>query len=250
VQRLLDDPGFCAQEKFDGKRMLVQKQGPKVHGINRKGLSVGLPEPVVQAAQKLDGDAILDGEAIGNVLYAFDVLELGNRNLRNQPYVIRLQVLTTLVQDLPVGIRAVHTARTESEKHRFYELLREQKKEGIVFKRLNALYVPGRPNSGGSQLKHKFYATVSAVVSKVNARRSVELRLLNCKGWVVVGNVTIPPNHSIPQVGVIVEVRYLYAFRESNSLYQPTYLGVRKDLEHHECVLSQLKFKPTQSEEG
>jgi bifunctional non-homologous end joining protein LigD len=119
-----------------------------------------------------------------------------------------------------------------------------------VFKRLDGSYLPGKPNSGGSQLKHKFYATLSAVVSKTNGtKRSVELRLLNREGWNQVGNVTIPPNFSIPQAGEIVEVRYLYAFRESNALYQPVYLGPRQDVEPHECVLSQLKYKPTGEEE-
>jgi hypothetical protein len=29
----------------------------------------------------------------------------------------------------------------------------------------------------------------------------------------------------------------------SGNLYQPVYLGVRTDVETHECVVSQLKFK-------
>ena len=112
-----------------------------------------------------------------------------------------------------------------------------------MFKRLDAPYTPGRPNSGGNQLKHKFYATCSAVVAKTNDKRSVELRLLNGKGWISVGNVTIPPNFKVPEVGQVVDVRFLYAFRESNALYQPVYLGPRQDIEQHECVLSQLKYK-------
>jgi bifunctional non-homologous end joining protein LigD len=81
------------------------------------------------------------------------------------------------------------------------------------------------------------------VVAKVNAQRSVEVRLLNGQGWVPAGNVTIPPNHKVPQVGTVVEVKYLYAIPGSGSLYQPVYLGVRTDVEKHECVVSQLKFK-------
>ena len=62
------------------------------------------------------------------------------------------------------------------------------------------------------------------------------------------GNVTIPANHNIPQVGEVVEIRYLYAHRESNVLYQPIYEGPRTDVEPHECVMSQLKFKPEDAE--
>jgi bifunctional non-homologous end joining protein LigD len=118
-----------------------------------------------------------------------------------------------------------------------------------VFKRLDAPYTPSRPNSGGNQLKHKFYATCSAVVAKINDRRSVELRLLNGQGWICVGNVTIPPNFKVPAVGEVIEARYLYAFVESNVLYQPVYLGPRKDIAQHECVLSQLKYKGIGEEE-
>jgi bifunctional non-homologous end joining protein LigD len=66
---------------------------------------------------------------------------------------------------------------------------------------------------------------------------------MNHTGWVSAGNVTIPVNHSIPEVGVVVEVRYLYAFRQSGCLYQPTYLGVRDDIAVGDCKTSQLKFK-------
>jgi len=47
----------------------------------------------------------------------------------------------------------------------------------------------------------------------------------------------------------VVEIRFLYAFRESNALYQPVYLGPRQDIQQHECVLSQLKYKPAEEEE-
>ena len=44
-------------------------------------------------------------------------------------------------------------------------------------------------------------------------------------------------------MGAVVEVRYLYAYRESLCLYQPVYLGPRDDVEPGECLVSQLKFK-------
>ena len=59
------------------------------------------------------------------------------------------------------------------------------------------------------------------------------------------GNVTIPVGAEIPAVGDIIEVRYLYAFRESGSLFQPVYIGVRDDidLELKDCCVNQLKWK-------
>jgi bifunctional non-homologous end joining protein LigD len=121
--------------------------------------------------------------------------------------------------------------------------LREEQREGIVFKRLDAPYTPGKPNSGGPQLKFKFVATLSAIVAKVNDRRSVEISLFKGRSLVSCGNVTIPANHDIPEVGAVVEVRYLYAYRDSLALHQPVYLGPRDDIDPGECLASQLKFK-------
>jgi bifunctional non-homologous end joining protein LigD len=57
-----------------------------------------------------------------------------------------------------------------------------------------------------------------------------------------VGNVTIPSKHSIPAEGVVVEIRYLYAY-SGGSLYQPVYLGMRDDVQPSPCRLNQLKIK-------
>ncbi len=238
------------QEKFDGRRVLIQKQGDQVTAINRKGLVIGLASSIGVSAQKITSSFVIDGECVGDVLYAFDLLEWAGDDLRPKPYQRRLVTLARLL-DTPgvVHIELAETTTDPANKERMFRHLQSEKREGVVLKRLDAPYAPGRPSSGGSALKHKFYATLSAVVSKLNQQRSVELRLLNCIGWVPVGNVTIPSNHPVPPVGAVVEVRFLYAFKESKSLYQPTYLGVRKDIEQHECILAQLKFKADTAEE-
>jgi bifunctional non-homologous end joining protein LigD len=143
----------------------------------------------------------------------------------------------------------------KAEKTAVLERLKKEGREGVVFKDTHAKYVAGRPASGGSQLKFKFYATCSCVVSKVNAKRSVALELLNIlrerldgKATVGVGNCTIPPNHAVPKVGDIVEIRYLYCYK-GGSLYQPTYLGIRDDIDNTACVLSQLKYRAKDDED-
>ncbi len=140
------------------------------------------------------------------------------------------------------------TAFETQQKQDLLKRLRRENREGIVFKRLDAQYTPGRPGSGGPQLKHKFYATCSALVFKVNDKRSVELRLLAAVGWQSVGNVTIPANVAVPEAGQVVEVRYLYAFPESHALYQPVFLGLRTDVAPNECLLPQLKYKGGEEE--
>lgn len=249
VERLIGNDNWCAQEKFDGKRILLQKEGAAIHGINRKGLLVGLPSPVVVAAHGMKDDFTLDGESIGEQLHVFDLLTLNGEDLRATPYQARVAALLTL---FAIGeqrhILFAETAWTRREKTELLTTLRQQNKEGIVFKHIKAPYIVGKPSSGGMQLKHKFCATLSALVGTINAKRSIEIKLRNGSRWVTAGNVTIPANHNIPTVGQVVEVRYLYAFKESGCLYQPVYLGGRSDVLESECLTSQLKFKNGEEE--
>jgi len=245
VLELIQDDNYCAQEKYDGKHLAVRKQGQEVSGINKQGNSTALPLPVFNVVKGFEADVAIDGECLGDVLYAFDLLELDGVDIRDWPYRERLAALMNLLFSVQQRvIKLVDTAFTTEQKLALLQVLREGKREGIVFKHLFAPSTPGRPSSGGPQLKYKFCASLSAVVVKVNRQRSVKLRLSGPAGWVACGNVTIPANHSIPPVGQVVEVRYLYAFRESGVLYQPVYLGPREDVAEAECLTSQLKYKP------
>jgi bifunctional non-homologous end joining protein LigD len=242
---LLHDDDYCAQEKFDGRHLLIRKQDEDIEGINKKGLLVGLPQTVAGELRQLSGSFIPDGEAIGDDYHAFDLLEVNGENLRPMPYRMRLARLMDLLLSRSdyQHVRLVETAFATERKTELWQRLRREKREGIVFKRLDAPYTPGKPNRGGPQLKFKFVTTLSAVVAKINARRSVELSLFNGRSFVSCGNVSIPANHEIPPVGAIVETRYLYAAKESGVLYQPVYLGPRDDVEPGECLVSQLKYK-------
>jgi bifunctional non-homologous end joining protein LigD len=251
VQRLLNDADFGMQEKFDGRRVLLQKTGSEILPINRKGLVIGLFSSIIRSAEFIPGDYLLDGECVGDVFYAFDLLERDGEDLRLLPCQRRLFELAGLLSDIEhPHIELVPTAYQPEEKQRLFDELRQANREGVVFKRLDAPYTPGRPNSGGPALKHKFCATLSAVVAHLNARRSVEIRLLGKDGWQVAGNVTIPANESLPKVGEVVEVRYLHAFAQSGVLYQPVYLGKRSDIEPADCLAGQLKFKPSEEDES
>ena len=212
VQKLIADDAWGMQEKLDGRRLILRKEGATIQGINKKGNLVGLPESLLKAVELYQGDLVIDGEMVGENYHAFDLLSLESVDVRHWPYRERLAALMNVLFSIQ--------------------------------QRVHAPYTQGRPNSGGDQLKHKFVATLSAVVAKVNIQRSVELQLLEGAEWIYCGNVTIPANHKIPAAGQVVEIRYLYAFKESGVLFQPVYLGPREDVDADECTTAQRKFKP------
>jgi len=241
LQEMMDNDEWWAQEKKDGRRMLIQK-AEELTAINRKGFSIGAPQTIMDSASKSEHQFIIDGEAIGDELYVFDLLSLDGIDLKEKAYQERYEQLCQL--NLNGALKVIPTAKSKSEKEALLARLKKIGSEGIVFKKHDAHYHPGRPNSGGNQLKFKFYETASVLVSKNNDKRSVGMSLFDKGEEVFVGNVTISVNKEIPKEGEIIEVRYLYAYK-GGSLYQPTFLQVRTDIEKNECLLGQLKFKET-----
>ena len=242
--RLLVDPLYCAQEKFDGKRLLLRKRGEIINGINRRGLVVSVPDTIAREAASLPGDFLLDGEAVGDTLHVFDVLENGGSDHRGLPYIYRLEILRELIPATGKALVPVYTAHTNRDKTHLYARLRQQFKEGIVLKLLTARYTPGKTSGSTDALKYKFVESASFVVTLVHpTKRSVSLGLYDGSEIVEAGHVTIAPNHDIPKSGTVVEVRYLYAFKQSGAVYQPCYLGEREDIEPRECTVNQLKYR-------
>lgn len=245
VKRLLGDGVHWMQQKIDGKRLLIRRESGQITGINRRGLVVVIPEQMDADAKRIDFDFVIDGEALGDELHAFDILYINGVDTREFGYMERYRVLDGLLKKQGCkAIKIVPVFKTAAEKKRAFGQLKKQSAEGVVFKLDNAPYMPGRPASGGVQLKYKFYETASCIVAAMNGKRSVALELFDAQcNPVPVGNVTVPVNQPIPAKRAIVEVRYLYAFPNGGSLFQPVLLGIRDDIEPSECVLSQLKLK-------
>lgn len=243
LSRFIREPAYWMQEKLDGRRLLIQKQENIITGINKFGLSVAIAETLAKAAMVFRDDFIIDGEVIGDVLYAFDALSLNGKSVTEQAYTDRyLHLINLLASGQQRHIKFVESAYMPKQKQEMLDRLKAEGKEGVVFKHLNAQYTPGRPASGVSQFKFKFCESASFIVGKVNAKHSVSLELFDGTELVSVGNCTIQTNKEIPKPGDVVEVRYLYAFR-GGCVFQPVFLGKRDDVKPEECSVDQLKFK-------
>lgn len=256
AMRLIDDPDWVAQEKFDGERRGAHAcDDGNVTGINRKGLSVPLTQAIADELKRISmqsGAIRVDGEQIGDILYVFDLHVKSGTSRRDLPFRDRIVLAQVALQDCK-NIKVVPVAETSAEKRALWDKVKANKGEGVVFKRHSAHVKEGRPASGGDWLKFKFTESASCYVMEINSgKRSVKLGLLDNSGrtdviagqlMVSVGSVTIPANHDVPSVSDIVEVEYLYAYK-GGSLFQPVYRGKRTDLDISACVTGQLKYKP------
>jgi bifunctional non-homologous end joining protein LigD len=243
AEAYLTDDDWVGQEKFDGKRMTIRKDGNVTYAANKKGLSIGFPDAIAAAVSHFMSSFVGDGEAVGERLHAFDLLELNGTDLRELTYAERLEHLKGMLGTAGEAVRVAETAVGARAKRALMAKLKAAGKEGIVFKRLSSKWYAGRPASGGAAVKCKFYKTASVIVLKVNAKRSIAVGVLDGETVVPVGNVTVAPNKDVPPMNALVEVRYLYAYK-GGSLYQPTYLQDRSDeLNREECVIGQLGYK-------
>lgn len=257
AMKLIDSGFWVMNQKFDGERRPVKFAGAKypVIGGNRNGELVELPQSIVDGfhAWGMPGstwELVLDGEAAGDDYFIFDVLKFEGQDLTGHQLSHRLNILESLKEKyshLSTNIHFAETWYTPDEKRAAFEKIKQQGKEGVVFKLKVGTYEDGRPNSGGEALKFKLWESVTVVVSKVNAGRSVGVSMLDTEGvnLVPMGNVTISANFGMPQMGDFVEVRYLYVTNIGGALYQPVYKGPRPDKKIAD-TLAKLKYKPAE----
>lgn len=77
------------QEKFDGRRLLIKKDGDLITGINRLGFPTAVPETIANSAAQYPRNFLLDGEAVGDTFHAFDLLTIGPEDMRTLAFSVR-----------------------------------------------------------------------------------------------------------------------------------------------------------------
>jgi bifunctional non-homologous end joining protein LigD len=247
LEKLFQNDDWFMEEKFDGRRLMTQKE-VDVLSINKKGLSILIPEVTANIIQSVSKQILVDGEIIGENYHIFDILEYDNKNLRNLCALERYQILSSVQEIKKFVIPAYFT---EKEKRKAFQQIKLRNGEGVVFKKKDSTYVSGRPASGGYHLKYKFWASATVKVIQQNKnKRSVTVAVYDGNQQRDMGNVTIPSNYDIPKVGDFVEIIYLYCHPgEEGKLYQSKYKGIRDDQDISDCNLSQIKFKSSSDED-
>lgn len=247
LEELFLSDDWMMEEKFDGRRLMV-KNAKEVTGINKKGLAIITTENIASLVSSAANQIVTDGEVIGDFYHIFDILELNGENLRDKTAFKRYQILAGIPQ---FSENVVKVYLTEQEKREAFARIKAEKGEGVVFKLKTSNYVSGRPASGGNQRKYKFWESATVkVIKQHKTKRSVTVAVYDGTKERDIGNVTIPANYDIPDVGAIVEVIYLYChLGDEGKLYQTKYKGVRDDQDVSDCKLSQIKFKSESGDE-
>ncbi len=248
-QKLIKDDDWVAQLKENGERRPLFIKDGLVTGANRNGLLVDIPSSWQDEFSQF-GNATFDGEHVGEAYAVFDLLSLDGEDLTALPFAARYLRLTNLLERqsvLPPSLRLVEAQATTSTKQRLFEYVGHMDLEGIVLKHTLSPYVTGRSKQA---LKYKLTDSATCIVVRHNAQRSVVLGLLNSAGTTVEqGNVTIPVNHSIPEVGAFVEVEFLYY--TGSAFEQPVYGGLRTDVTKEDARIEQItRYKPGVSAES
>ena len=161
--------GWISEVKFDGYRMLVRKAGDQVRIITRNGLdwTDRLPALAEAVAGMQPETLMLDGELVALAksgvssfsalqdafstgrtrklsYYAFDLLHLDGTDLRPQPLSERRAALERLLHDTPETGPLRFSEHLESDAAQVKKEACAVGLEGIICKRLDAPYRPGR----------------------------------------------------------------------------------------------------------
>jgi bifunctional non-homologous end joining protein LigD len=236
------NPLYAMQPKRDGKRLIVSARSGRVEVFNKLGERCDAPAWLTSSMPDVSVDGEL--EAARRRFVAFDLLDCAGQDLRPLAYSQRLAALDTIVQRgfLPECCQLIPTWRSAEEKER--ELFRAvaARWEGVVFKKLDAPYKPGR---AGQHVKLKFVKMCTVRVSQVEPTSARIEMLDNGNGWQEVSGVSLIGRPRV-RPGDFIEVKYLYATRERNGhpkLNQPVMLAVRDDVADLDCSTEQLVFK-------
>lgn len=159
------NPGYIAQQKHDGERRCIERTGDEIRGTNKKGFYT-MPIPAIQkSALNIECDSyVIDGEDMGGMLWAFDLLEMNGKDISKLPYIERYNLLKKLAGNQE-HIKVVETAFTTEEKLNLLKRIKAKDLEGIVFKRASETYSVGK---GGDQFKFKFFAETSVIVNSIS----------------------------------------------------------------------------------
>lgn len=250
---LLKDDDFGFETKIDGERLIVMSRDAKVVTSNKLGKINSVQQDIIDELLLLrSDDFVIDGEWLDGKFYAFDIMRINGRCIKDMPAKDRHVILCELVKATTMPhLHTVPLAIGYEAKKALLDHVLANMGEGIVAKLLSAPYVEGKAApKEATQFKWVVVENASFFITSLHkTKRSASIALLGSPGADhEVGNVTIPVNVGIPEVGDIIDVRYRHLFL-GGCLCQPVYVKARTDVLKSDCKLTQItRFKVKTSE--
>lgn len=204
VPQVPDAEGYSFEPKWDGFRVLAAWDGESVELGSRgaKPLTRYFPELVAALAELLPEPCLIDGEIVIPVgsegaqrldwealsqrihpaasrvatlaaetpalLIAFDLLARGDRDLQAEPFATRRAELVDLLGDVPSPVHVTRTTADADLARRWLADFEGAGLDGVVAKRLDAPYSPGKR----TMLKIKHARTADVVVVGYRVHKS------------------------------------------------------------------------------
>ena len=173
VKKAPEGDDWLHELKLDGYRILLRMEGEEARALTRKGhdWSHRFPEVVAAARELPGGGTVVDGEVVvllpagttdfqtlqnaldgeepegALVYFAFDLPYYRGRDLTARPLVERKGILREVVESLPGGVPLRYSDHIQGHGPQVLERACGFSLEGIVSKRRDAPYRPGRNRS-------------------------------------------------------------------------------------------------------
>lgn len=185
IQTPFNNKDWLYEIKWDGYRAIAEVEGKNVKLYSRNGNTFNNSYPViVEALAKMNIDAVLDGEVVvidkmgvpsfqllqhynydhQLVYYVFDMLYINKKNICQLPLLERKKLLKKLLKKSDFIKYSAHIKEKGIE---FYALAGKQNLEGIMAKRMDSGYYPGKRTANWLKIKH--HKTQDAIIAGFTA---------------------------------------------------------------------------------
>ncbi|MEO6904823.1 MAG: DNA ligase D [Ginsengibacter sp.] len=183
AEKAFDDKDWLFEIKWDGYRAIANKSKKEILLYSRNGLNFQQTYPiVVDQLKKIKAQAIVDGEIV--VLndegkpdfqflqhysenqnrpiqyHIFDLLELSGKDTTGLSLIERKELLQKIIPENPVIKYSDHILEKGKS---FFQVSEEQNLEGIMAKKIDSKYFPGKRTS--DWLKIKNHKTAEAIIA-------------------------------------------------------------------------------------
>jgi ATP-dependent DNA ligase len=243
-----------AEQKLDGKRLIVEIEGDELMGINREGKVIRLDDTIANSFEPFSGQWTFDGELMADGVYwIFDMPRAEGKIDLSTPYEERRETLNQFYELAFKGspyIKLLPSYSTSQDKIVLARDVLANNGEGVMLKRRDAPYPKGKegkPNRTRNNMKWKFVKTVDCVIGElqIEGRQNVGVRLLDpeTSEMVEIGTVGMTPgNLAKAKIGDVVEVKYLYVENpQKPRLTQPSFIKFRDDKSAAHCWMDQIQ---------